>query len=101
MKRKHWLYLAAAGCGAAIWILIAQTSGRNEASDSNWYFSVGIPAVCLVSMVFAFFEPSRSMAMGSPADGRTVRLDAHFTGPRQSIASWSDSVWSAVGPTDH
>jgi len=64
MKREHWLYLAAAGCGAAIWILIAQVSGRNEAWDSNLYFSVGIPAVCLVSMAFAFFEPNRSWRWG-------------------------------------
>ena len=53
MKREHWLYLAAAVCGAAIWILITLASGRNEAWDSGLYFSVGIPAVCLVSMAFA------------------------------------------------
>jgi hypothetical protein len=64
MKREYWLYLAAAGCGAAIWIVIAAVSGRNEAWDSNLYFSVGIPAVCLVSMLFAFFEPDRSWRWG-------------------------------------
>ena len=64
MKREHWLYLVAAGCGAAIWILIALASGRNEAWDSGLYFSVGIPAVCLVSMAFAFFEPNRSWRWG-------------------------------------
>ena len=64
MKREHWLYLAAAVCGAAIWILIALASGRNEAWDSGLYFSVGIPAVCLVSMAFAFFEPKRSWRWG-------------------------------------
>jgi hypothetical protein len=64
MKREHWLYLSAAGCGAAIWILIALASGRNEAWDSGLYFSVGIPAVCLVSMAFAFFEPNRSLTWG-------------------------------------
>jgi hypothetical protein len=64
MKREHWLYLVAAGCGAAIWILITLASGRNEAWDSGLYFSVGIPAVCLVSMAFAFFEPKRSWRWG-------------------------------------
>ena len=64
MKREHLLYLLAAGCGAAIWIFIALASGRNEAWDSSLYFSVGIPAVCLVSMAFAFFGPKRSWRWG-------------------------------------
>ena len=64
MKREYWLYLLAAGCGAAIWILIAQVSGRNEAWNSNLYFTLGIPVVCQVSMAFAFFEPNRSWRWG-------------------------------------
>src|SRR5262245_34310230 len=99
MKRAHWLYLAEAVCGAAIWILIAPVSGRNEAWDSNLYFSVGIPAVCLVSMALAFFEPSEPWRWGVlPMVGQFVWM---LISPRQSIASWSDSVRSAVGPIDH
>jgi hypothetical protein len=64
MKRNHWLYLAAAVCGAAIWILIALASGRKEAWDSGLYFSVGIPVVCLISLAFAFLEPNRSWRWG-------------------------------------
>lgn len=64
MKRKHWLYLLSAVCGAVIWILIAQASGRREAWDSGLFFSVGMPAVCLVSMAFAFFEPNHSWQWG-------------------------------------
>jgi hypothetical protein len=41
------------------------------------------------------------MEVGGPAAGWTACLDAPFTGTRQSIAPWSDRVWSAVGPTDH
>lgn len=52
-------YLMAALCGAAIWIAISLVSGRAEAWDSGLYFSVGIPAVCLVSLAFALFEPAR------------------------------------------
>ena len=76
MKREHWLYLAVAGCGAAIWILIALASGRNEAWDSSLYFSVGIPAVCLVSMAFD-----------------SLNLIAHGGG---GCCPWSDSLfeWS-------
>ncbi|MFH1071083.1 MAG: hypothetical protein V1794_15800 [Candidatus Glassbacteria bacterium] len=64
MKRDHWLYLVMPVCGAVIWILIALKSGRKEAWDSGLYFSVGIPAVCLVSMACAFFEPYRSWRWG-------------------------------------
>ncbi|MBI3801293.1 MAG: hypothetical protein HY268_30515 [Deltaproteobacteria bacterium] len=64
MKRDYWLYLVAAVCGAAIWILIARVSGRHEAWDTGLYFSVGIPAVCLISAAFAFLEPNRSWRWG-------------------------------------
>ena len=64
MTRSQWLYLVAPVCGAAIWIVIALASGRKEAWDSGLYFSVGIPAVCLVSAVFGFLEPRRSWRWG-------------------------------------
>lgn len=64
MKRDYWLYLVAVLCGAAIWIFVALASGREEAWDSGLYFSVGIPAVCLVSMALAFFEPERFWRWG-------------------------------------
>lgn len=64
MKRDHWLYLLAAACGAVIWMHIAAASGRREAWDSGLYFSVGIPAVCLVSMAFGFVAPDRSWRWG-------------------------------------
>lgn len=52
-------HLMAALCGAAIWIAISLVSGRAEAWDSGLYFSVGIPAMCLVSLAFALLEPAR------------------------------------------
>jgi len=64
MKRAYWLYLVAVVSGAAIWIFVAQATGRNEAWDSGLYFSVGIPAVCVVSMALAFFEPEDSWRWG-------------------------------------
>jgi hypothetical protein len=75
MKREHWLYLMAPVCGAAIWVLIALASGRKEAWDSGLYFFVGIPAVCLVSMAFAFFELNRTWRWGVlPLAGQFVRM---------------------------
>lgn len=78
MKREHWLYLLAAVCGAAIWIVIAVASGRNEAWDSGLYFSVGIPAVCLVAMACAYVEPNLSWRWGVlPLVGQFVWMPFH------------------------
>jgi hypothetical protein len=56
-----WL---AAAAGAAIWIVIAAAAGRREAWDSGAYFTIGIPAVCLVAMAFAYARPRRSWRWG-------------------------------------
>jgi len=64
MKRAYWLYLVAIVAGAAIWIFVALATGRSEAWDSGLYFSVGIPAVCVVSMALAFVEPEASWRWG-------------------------------------
>lgn len=75
MKRAHWLHLAAAIFGAAVWILVSLATGRTEAWDSGLYFSAGIPAVCLGSMAFAFFAPERSWRWGVlPPAGQFVWL---------------------------
>lgn len=65
MKKDYWLYVAAGVCGAVVWIVIAAVSGRNEAWDSGLYFSVGVPAVCLLSMALGYFEPARSWRWGA------------------------------------
>jgi hypothetical protein len=64
MKRDHWLYLAAALGGAAVWIAITAATGRREAWDSEWYFTLGIPAVCLLSLVLGYIEPHRPWRWG-------------------------------------
>ncbi len=64
MKGDRWLYLLAVLAGAGIWIAIAAAYGRREAWDATAYFSVGIPAVCLVSMVLAFRRPRRAWRWG-------------------------------------
>ena len=73
MKRNHWLHVAAAACGAAIWILISLVSGRNEAWDSGLYFQFGIPAVCLVALAFAYHQPAHPWRWGVlPMAGQLV-----------------------------
>jgi hypothetical protein len=75
MKRDHVLYLLAVAGGAAIWIVIAQVSGRKEAWDSGLYFSVGIPAVCALAFVLALFQPTRIWRWGIlPMAGQLVAM---------------------------
>ncbi|MBY0268443.1 MAG: hypothetical protein K2X06_01060 [Burkholderiales bacterium] len=56
--------------GLAICLFITVTSGRREAWDAPIYFSIGIPAMCVVIFVLAYFFPQRawrwvlSMALG-------------------------------------
>ena len=73
MKRDLWWYILSAACGAAVWIIIAQVSGRREAWDSGLYFSAGIPAVCMASMAFGFLAPRRSWRWGiTPLAGQFI-----------------------------
>lgn len=65
MNRDHWLYPIAILCGAASWVLVALASGRKEAWDSGLYFSAGIPALCLLSLVLGFLQPQRPWRWGA------------------------------------
>lgn len=47
-----------------VWILIDSWSGRREAWDSDLYFSMGIPIVCLVAGILGYVEPERSWRWG-------------------------------------
>jgi hypothetical protein len=64
MKKDLWLYAIALAAGAAVWAVIADATGKREAWDSPFYFSAGIPAGCLVSLVLGFIEPRRSWRWG-------------------------------------
>ncbi len=64
MKRDHWLYLLAVVGGALVWALVATISGKREAWDSEWYFTLGIPAVCLLAAVLGYLEPIRPWRWG-------------------------------------
>ena len=75
MKKEHGLLIAAAAGGALIWVLICSVSGRKEAWDSDLYFSVGMPAVCLLAAVLGFLEPRRTWRWGAaPFVGQFVAM---------------------------
>ena len=75
MKREHWLLIGAAAGGALIWVLIATASGKKEAWDSELYFAVGMPAVCLLAALLGFLEPKRTWRWGAaPLAGQFLAM---------------------------
>ena len=75
MKKEHWLLIAAAAGGALIWVLISTASGKKEAWDSDLYFSVGMPAVCLLAALLGFLEPKRTWRWGAaPLAGQFLAM---------------------------
>ena len=64
MKKDHWLYGVAILTGTVVWVVVSTASGRREAWDSELYFLLGMPVVCMVSATLGFFEPNRSWRWG-------------------------------------
>jgi len=65
MKKKDaWLFALAIVLGALTWAVISAASGRREAWDSSWYFSVGMPVICVASAILGFLEPHKSWRWG-------------------------------------
>jgi hypothetical protein len=65
MKKDYWLYGLALVTGILVWAVVSNASGRREAWDSQWYFLISIPVICVVSAALGFVEPSRPWRWGS------------------------------------
>jgi hypothetical protein len=57
---EKWAYAVGALVGAGTWGLVAATSGRQEAWDSDLYFTVALPFVGLSAAVLGFLVPDRA-----------------------------------------
>jgi len=64
MKKDYWLYGLAVVTGIVVWVVVSTLSGRREAWDSQWYFLIGMPVVCVVSAALGFVEASRPWRWG-------------------------------------
>jgi hypothetical protein len=64
MKKDYWLYGLAFVAGTVVWVVVSEASGRREAWDSQWYFLISVPVVCVVSAALGFIEPSKSWRWG-------------------------------------
>ena len=64
MRKIYVLYGAALFAGVLVWMLVIAVSGRREAWDSDLYFTLGIPALCLVAGMFGFYGPDRPWRWG-------------------------------------
>ena len=72
-KKETWFYVIAFLAGALVWGVVSAVSGRKEAWDSSWYFSVGYPAICLMALAMGFFVPKWSWRWGvTPFVGQFV-----------------------------
>ncbi|HSA61076.1 MAG TPA: hypothetical protein VLE03_02455 [Nitrospiraceae bacterium] len=65
MKSNRWLYAVAAVSGILVWALVSAWTGRREAWDSELYFQIGLPSLCVVSGVLGYFEPARPWRWGA------------------------------------
>jgi hypothetical protein len=71
--------------GLAICLFITVTSGRREAWDAPEYFTIGIPAMCLVMFFISYRFPQRAWRwVLSMAIGQTVAL---------ALGGGSASLW--------
>ncbi len=64
MKKDYWLYGLAVVAGILVWVVVSNASGRREAWDSQWYFVISVPVVCVVSSALGFIEPRRPWRWG-------------------------------------
>ena len=64
MKKEYWFYGIAVVTGILVWVAVSTASGRREAWDSQWYFLVSVPVVCVVSAALGFVEPSKPWRWG-------------------------------------
>lgn len=64
MKKDYCFYGFAVVTGILAWVVVSTVSGKREAWDSQWYFLIGTPVVCVVSAALGFFEPNRPWRWG-------------------------------------
>lgn len=64
MKKGYWLYGVAVVTGILVWVVVSNATGRREAWDSQWYFLISVPVVCIVSAALGFVEPSKPWRWG-------------------------------------
>lgn len=64
MNKDYWLYGLAFLVGIVVWIAVSTVSGRREAWDSESYFRIGLPVVCIASAALGFLEPRKPWRWG-------------------------------------
>ena len=93
MKKEYWLYGLAVVTGILVWVVVSNASGRREAWDSQWYFLISVPVVCVVSAALGFVEPSKPWRWG------LLLLLASFPGccsPKGRVISCHLGSWCSV-----
>ena len=63
MKQKI-LYVTSILVGISFWLILTKISGTSEAWDDSVYFSVGIPLLALINLIFGVIEPTKPWRWG-------------------------------------
>ena len=63
-KNKYRIPIALALGGMAVWIVITSATGRREAWDSSYFWSVGAPVMLAMNAAAGFLEPRRLRLKG-------------------------------------
>jgi hypothetical protein len=83
--RAGFPFGASALGGLAVCLSVTARTGRTEAWDSPLYFSTGIPVMCVLIFIVAYFYPARAWRWTlSMAAGQAVALA--FSG--NSLSLW-------------
>lgn len=63
-KREILIFVALATLGVAVWKVVTLTTGEREAWDSLLYFTIGLPAMLVVTAVAGYAAPHHSWLFG-------------------------------------
>ena len=74
MKKEYWLYGLAVVTGILVWVVVSNATGRREAWDSQWYFLISVPVVCVVSAWLGL------LSRAGRGDGGSLLLLVSFPG---------------------
>jgi len=69
MRASHRLLIVAAAIGAAVWAFIGFAARREEAWDSDLYWSLGMPILLVCAALFGLLAPERPWRWGMALSG--------------------------------
>lgn len=63
-NRQIFLIVILGLIGFLVWIIVGKGSDSVEAWDSNYYYIIGLPAMCVASAIAGYMEPKNPVIFG-------------------------------------